>query len=458
MGMITAHYGVEGGGFYGIPLASTSRTSLRAHGTRSSASFGSPPPGWRPDCSSPRTFAATSQRSRGSASTFLFGALAGRRPRLDGRPMAERHAQAARRHCGSGSATRVTNMSISAVSGRRLCLIGLLLWLFLIARSAIPALRRRTTAILIALYFCRPRPASRCSTAPGCSGACVASDGRRILAMVGRASLGRRLLRGLRHGGHRLPVRPAGPDPHRPRPRAAVLFSATIFLTGGIIGTFHHLYFAGTPTVASGLGSVFSALEVVPLVLVGFEAYENLTSSTARPWVRAVQVADLFLRRRGVLEPGRRRPVRVHDQPADRPLLHAGPEHDGGPRTWRLFGVYGMLGLGLMLFCLRAMNPELKWKERSIGFAFWAINIGMLFEILLSLLPIGLLQTYQSVSVGYWSARSPEFMQTSLMQTLRWMRLFGDTIFATGTVFRLVCRRSNASTTACGNNGGHSCW
>ena len=50
------------------------------------------------------------------------------------------------------------------------------------------------------------------------------------------------------------------------------------------------------------------------------------------------------------------------------------------------------------------------------------------------LLPIGLLQTYQSVSVGYWSARSPEFMQTDLMQTLRWMRMFGDTIFAIGAV------------------------
>ena len=55
-------------------------------------------------------------------------------------------------------------------------------------------------------------------------------------------------------------------------------------------------------------------------------------------------------------------------------------------------------------------------------------------EIFLSLLPIGLLQTYQSVSVGYWSARSPEFLQTNLMQTLRWMRLFGDTIFAIGAV------------------------
>lgn len=57
-----------------------------------------------------------------------------------------------------------------------------------------------------------------------------------------------------------------------------------------------------------------------------------------------------------------------------------------------------------------------------------------MLEILLSLLPIGLLQTYQSVSVGYWSARSSEFMQTELMQWLRWMRMIGDSIFALGAL------------------------
>ena len=87
-----------------------------------------------------------------------------------------------------------------------------------------------------------------------------------------------------------------------------------------------------------------------------------------------------------------------------------------------------------MLFCLRAMQSEVRWQERWIRFAFWAINIGMMMEILLSLLPIGLLQTYQSVSTGYWSARSPECVQTGVMQFLRWMRMAGDTVFAIGAV------------------------
>ena len=45
---------------------------------------------------------------------------------------------------------------------------------------------------------------------------------------------------------------------------SSVLFATIIFLSGGILGTFHHLYFTGTPTGIMALGATFSALEVVP--------------------------------------------------------------------------------------------------------------------------------------------------------------------------------------------------
>jgi nitric oxide reductase subunit B len=45
-----------------------------------------------------------------------------------------------------------------------------------------------------------------------------------------------------------------------------------VFLFGGILGTLHHLYFTGTPTFVIAIGGMFSALEVVPLSLVGLEA------------------------------------------------------------------------------------------------------------------------------------------------------------------------------------------
>jgi nitric oxide reductase subunit B len=97
-----------------------------------------------------------------------------------------------------------------------------------------------------------------------------------------------------------------------------------------------------------------------------------------------------------------------------------------------LFGVYGMLGIGLMLVCLRALLPDLEWKDKWLKFAFWSMNIGLLTMCVGSLLPVGLLQTWASVDQGYWYARSTEFLGTPLMQTLRWLRVPGDTIFALG--------------------------
>jgi nitric oxide reductase subunit B len=99
-----------------------------------------------------------------------------------------------------------------------------------------------------------------------------------------------------------------------------------------------------------------------------------------------------------------------------------------------LFGVYGMLGMGLMLVCLRAMNPAAEWRERSLKVAFWSMNGGLFAMCVFSLLPVGLMQTLASVEHGYWYARSAEFLGGPLMRNLRWMRAPGDTLFALGAV------------------------
>jgi nitric oxide reductase subunit B len=214
----------------------------------------------------------------------------------------------------------------------------------------------------------------------------------------------------------------------------ASLLSATIYLAGGIIGTLHHLYFAGTPTVALAWGSVFSALEVVPLVLVAYPALEDLRMSKATDWVRKYKwpiyffVAVAFWNMVGaglfgfMINP----PIALYYMQG----LNTTPVHGHAA----LFGVYGMLGIGLMLMCLRALLPNLVWKEGMLKFAFWAMNIGLMAMVVISLLPVGLMQTWASVDKGYWYARSPEFMGTEVMQTLRWLRVPGDTIFALGAI------------------------
>ena len=215
----------------------------------------------------------------------------------------------------------------------------------------------------------------------------------------------------------------------------AVLFSTSIFLSGGIIGTFHHLYFAGSGAAVIALGSVFSALEVVPLTLIGFEAWENLrlTRPTEKaPWIANykwpiyffVAVAFWNLVGAGLFGFLINPPIALYYMQG----LNLTPVHG----HTALFGVYGMLGLGLTLFCLRVLKPGRKWKEGLLKASFWLINLGLVFMVILSMLPIGLLQAWASVEHGTWYARSAEFLQSSPMQALRWMRVPGDMLFALG--------------------------
>ena len=217
----------------------------------------------------------------------------------------------------------------------------------------------------------------------------------------------------------------------------AVLFSTIIFLGGGILGTFHHLYFTGMPSSILALGAVFSALEIVPLCLVGFEAYENLKlakGSAKATWIPSyrwpiyffVAVAFWNLVGAGVFGFLINPPVALYYMQG----LNLTPVHG----HTALFGVYGMLGLGLTLFSLRALRPGLQWKEKPVGIAFWFINIGLGLMVLLSMLPIGILQANAAISKGVWFARSAEFLQTPLMQNLRWFRAIGDSIFAIGAL------------------------
>ncbi len=214
----------------------------------------------------------------------------------------------------------------------------------------------------------------------------------------------------------------------------SVLFSTTIFLSGGIIGTFHHLYFTGTPTAILALGATFSALEIVPLVLVGFEACENMGLLRTRAWVSDykwpiyffVAVAFWNLVGAGLFGFLINPPIALYYMQG----LNTTPVHG----HTALFGVYGMLGIGLMLFCLRAYTAGRAWNDRIISFSFWSLNVGISMMVLLSLLPIGLLQAKASMQHGLWFARSAEFLQTPLMQTLRWMRVPGDIIFSLGMV------------------------
>ena len=214
----------------------------------------------------------------------------------------------------------------------------------------------------------------------------------------------------------------------------AAISSGAIYLIGGIPGTFHHLYFTGVTSTIVATGASFSALEVVPLVLLGYEAFENYTRLHSAPWMHRLKwpvycfIAVSFwnLVGAGVFGFLINMPVSLfYIQGLNTTAVHA---HTA------LFGVYGFLSLGFVFLIARYIRPEVEFNDKLMKFGFWALNIGLALMVLISLLPIGLIQSWASITHGLWFARSEEFMQQPLLQNLRWARLVGDTILIVGAV------------------------
>lgn len=214
----------------------------------------------------------------------------------------------------------------------------------------------------------------------------------------------------------------------------ASLVSASLFMLGGIPGTFHHLYFAGTTTPVMAIGATFSALEVVPLVVLGYEAWENWHLKSRAQWMQHlkwpliffVAVAFWNMLGAGVMGFMINPPIALYYIQG----LNTTPMHAHAA----LFGVYGFLALGFTLMVLRYIRPQLVFNERLMKTGFWWLNIGLALMLFTSLLPVGIIQFHASVTEGMWYARSEEFMQQDILQTLRWIRTFGDVVFIVGAL------------------------
>jgi len=225
---------------------------------------------------------------------------------------------------------------------------------------------------------------------------------------------------------------------HASTANRAIVLETIVFLFGGILGTLHHLYFTGTPTSVIAIGSVFSALEVVPLALIGFEGLKNYRRSRAAPWVAAyrwpilcfVAVGFWNVVGAGLLGFAINPPAFLYFVQG----LNLTPAHGHAA----LFGVYGMLGIGLMLFCLRGLFERGLHSDRLLAPAFWGLNGGLAMMVFMSLLPAGIYQAWASVSTGLWYARSPEIVHSKLMELLVWLRVPGDVVFSVGSVLLAI--------------------
>jgi len=223
----------------------------------------------------------------------------------------------------------------------------------------------------------------------------------------------------------------------------AVYLSTLLFLGSGIIGISHNFYWNAKPVETLALGSVFSTLQVVPLIILTLESFR--LAKAPQNERKRLGVKDLFAHEDSYLfllavNFWNFMGAGVFGFIINLPIVNY-YEH-GTYLTVNhghaaLMGVYGNLALSAMLFCLRFLIPVAYWNSRAVTVSFWSLNVGLMLMVLLDLFPVGAIQLNAVLTDGLWYARSQAFQQASAFQTLTWMRIVGGAIFVLGGVIPL---------------------
>ena len=221
-----------------------------------------------------------------------------------------------------------------------------------------------------------------------------------------------------------------------------VYLDIVLYSAGGVIGTMHHLYFSGTPAEHMALGAFFSAAEVIPLTFLTVEAWSFLQlgarqearSRTEFPhyWAVMFLVAVGFWNFLG---------AGIFGFLINLPIVsyyEIGTALTTNHGHAAMMGVYGMLAVGLALFCIRYMIPEKSWSDRAAKISFWCLNAGLGWMVFATLFPLGILQLYESVNHGYFEARSLKFIGNPVNALIEWLRFPGDAVFIIGGVLPIL--------------------
>ena len=216
-----------------------------------------------------------------------------------------------------------------------------------------------------------------------------------------------------------------------------VFLDILLYSIGGVVGTMHHLYFSGEPAEHVALGAFFSAAEVLPLTFLTVEAWSFLQLGAAQqsrsqipfPHRWAVVMFLVAVGFWNFLGAG------IFGFLINLPIVsyyEIGTALTANHGHTAMMGVYGMLALGLALFCLRYLIPADRWPEKWARISFWSTNIGLAWMCFATLLPLGILQLYKSVNEGYFEARELKFLTNDTNALLEWLRLPGDIVFIVG--------------------------
>ncbi len=225
-----------------------------------------------------------------------------------------------------------------------------------------------------------------------------------------------------------------------------IYLDAVLFLGAGILGTGHHWYWNGQTSVSMAISACFSAMEVVPLILLTLEASgfarlmrlktdekgNKLDFPHKWTFYFLIAVGIWNFIGAGIFGFLINLPVISYYETG----TNLTPNHGHAA----LMGVFGMLGISFLVFAIRQVSSAEHWKriEKYVKISFWGLNIGLAGMVILQLFPSGVLQLLDVINNGYWHARSLEFSGQQHIVNLAWLRLPADIIFIVAGVLPLL--------------------
>ena len=224
-----------------------------------------------------------------------------------------------------------------------------------------------------------------------------------------------------------------------------IFLAVFLFLATAILGIAHNFYWIAKPTGTLALGSVFSTLQVLPLLLLTLDAWQmrQKTDDAEKRRRRGEQeyvmggvwlfiLATNFWNIFG---------AGVFGSMINLPIINYF-EHStyltGNHAHAAMFGVKGNVALAGVLFCCRHLIAPKAWSAKLIRTVFWSLNGGLVLMMVLDLFPVGLYQFWVVLQEGLWYARSHHFVGGQVFQTFTWLRSIGGTLFLLGGVVPLV--------------------
>ncbi|MEW6647922.1 MAG: cbb3-type cytochrome c oxidase subunit I [Pseudomonadota bacterium] len=220
-----------------------------------------------------------------------------------------------------------------------------------------------------------------------------------------------------------------------------IYLAVMLFLITATIGVAHNFYWIAKPTSVIALGSVFSTLQILPLLLLtldawqmrkeGNGAYANQQNGQQRFVMEGVWLFILAVNFWNIFGAG------VLGSLINLPIVNYF-EHatylTGNHAHAAMFGVKGNIALAGVLFCCQHLFRTESWNPGIIRLAFWSLNIGVALMMFLDLFPAGLYQLSVVLDDGFWHARSQQIITGPVFQTLTYFRSLGGIVFVVGVV------------------------